>query len=56
MHVDKKETGKLSLDIGFAAWEAELIPLMENLTAEGRAGLWGLGIMIHVGSIKFKRN
>lgn len=56
MHVDKKETGKLSLDVGFAAWEAELIPLMENLTAEGRAGLWGSGIMIHVGSIKFKRN
>lgn len=56
MHVDEKGRGKLSLDVGFAAWEAELIPLMENLTAEGRAGLWGPGITIHVGSIKFKRN
>lgn len=33
--------------LGFAAWVGELmvIPLMENLTAEGTDGLWGLGIM-----------
>ena len=47
MDVGMKGREKLGISLGFAAWEVGLMvnPLTENLTAEGTARLWGLGIM-----------